>query len=64
MPLSTIDRAPSSQPVSGWAFASETRPWVAQRVWPTPVVASELRGAFQLLQVADRADVVQPVSLE
>ena len=23
----------------GWAFSSVTRPWVAQRVWATPVVA-------------------------
>ena len=25
-----------SQAVSGWAFSSQTRPWVAQRVWPRP----------------------------
>ncbi len=26
--------------VCGWALASLTRPWVAQRVWPIPVVAA------------------------
>ena len=23
----------------GWAFSSVTRPWVAHRVWPSPIVA-------------------------
>ena len=27
----------------GWAFSSVTRPWVAQRVWATPVVAGGRR---------------------
>ena len=29
----------SEQSLCGWAFSSVTRPWVAQRVWATPVVA-------------------------
>ena len=29
----------SEQSLWGWAFSSVTRPWVAQRVWATPVVA-------------------------
>ena len=29
----------SQQSPCGWAFSSVTRPWVAQRVWATPVVA-------------------------
>ena len=57
----------SSQPVSGWALSSFTPPWVAQRVWPTPVVACEPFGPRDLLQVrevADRADVLEPVVFE
>ena len=30
----------SVQSPCGWAFSSVTRPWVAQRVWATPVVAA------------------------
>ena len=30
----------SSVSKCGWALASHTRPWVAQRVWPMPVVGS------------------------
>src|SRR5437660_7564521 len=41
IPLRTIASLPSSQPVSGCAFSSQTRPWVAQRVWPSPVVDAE-----------------------
>ena len=54
----------------GWAFSSVTRPWVAQRVWATPVVAGGAatatpfaagvlldRGA-QVGEVADRADAL------
>ena len=26
------------QSVCGWAFSSVGRPWVAQRVWPRPMV--------------------------
>ena len=29
----------SVQSPCGWAFSSVTRPWVAQRVWPRPIVA-------------------------
>ena len=29
----------SAQSPCGWAFSSVTRPWVAQRVWPSPIVA-------------------------
>ena len=29
----------SAQSPCGWAFSSVTRPWVAQRVWATPIVA-------------------------
>ena len=60
----------------GWAFSSVTRPWVAQRVWATPVVAGGAatatppsavvlgdRGA-QVGEVADRADAVDPAVLE
>ena len=43
----------------GCALASVTRPWVAQRVWPTPVVreraAVGARGLPQGREVADRA---------
>ena len=38
MPFRTIESFDPSQPVSGCAFASVTAPWVAQRVWPRPVV--------------------------
>ncbi len=34
--------SPCWQPVSGCAFSSQTRPCVAQRVCPTPVVASDV----------------------
>ncbi len=40
IPLRTMwTRSESS--LCGWAFSSVTRPWVAQRVWATPVVAGE-----------------------
>ncbi len=38
MPLRTIWML-SVQSPCGWAFSSVTRPWVAQRVWPRPIVA-------------------------
>jgi hypothetical protein len=44
IPLRTTEKR-SSQPVSGCAFRSEGRPWVAQRVCPTPVVADESSSA-------------------
>ena len=34
MPLCTTATPPYA---CGWAFSSEGRPWVAQRVWPMPV---------------------------
>ena len=37
IPFRTTAILCSSQPVSGCAFCSETFPWVAQRVWPSPV---------------------------
>ena len=40
IPLRTTATSSSAQPVSGWAFSNETFPCVAQRVWPTPVVAA------------------------
>src|ERR1700738_409797 len=45
IPLCTTAKRPV-QSMCGCAFASEGRPWVAQRVWPRPVVpcsASPLR---------------------
>src|SRR5579884_2326100 len=41
IPLSTIASLCSSQPVRGCALSSLTAPCVAQRVWPSPVVARE-----------------------
>src|SRR5918994_5878974 len=41
MPLRTIDTFSGSQPASGCAFAWVTPPCVAQRVWPSPVVADD-----------------------
>ena len=38
MPLTTMCTR-SAVSKCGWAFSSLTRPWVAQRVWPMPVVA-------------------------
>ena len=38
MPLRTMWIL-SSQSPCGWAFSSVTRPWVAQRVCPRPIVA-------------------------
>ena len=38
IPLRTMWIA-SSQSPCGWAFSSVTRPWVAQRVWASPIVA-------------------------
>ncbi len=74
MPLTTTwTRSSSSK--CGWAFSSVTRPCVAQRVWPMPVVAGGAMhgdaavvvlaraagdGVAQRLQVADRAHGVQP----
>ena len=41
----------------GWAFSSLTRPWVAQRVWPIPVVAVRRGGGDATgLVVATRAE--------
>ena len=47
------------QPVSGCAFSAQTRPCVAQRVCPTPVVAGDAvrRGVLQFAEVADCADL-------
>lgn len=39
MPLWTMAIRPS-QLVWGWALTTEGLPWVAQRVWPIPQVAS------------------------
>ena len=68
MPLSTIASLPSSQPASGCALCSVTPPWVAQRVWPRPVRGRRAvradRRVVRFCEVADRADVVEPVALE
>ena len=60
----------SAQSPCGWAFSSVTRPWVAQRVWPRPIVAGgaatatrpgpavpalEADGGAQVGEVADGA---------
>ena len=42
IPFSTIWTRPDWSSC-GWAFSCVTRPWVAQRVWPTPEVALEAR---------------------
>ena len=72
MPLTTTWTR-SSVSKCGWALASETRPCVAQRVWPMPVVAggastatapSPSRSADRLAQVgevADRAHGLEPL---
>ena len=39
MPLCTTATRPV-RPRWGWAFSSLGAPWVAQRVWPMPVVAA------------------------
>src|SRR3954452_14465936 len=38
MPFNTMCTSPVQSPC-GCAFSSVTRPWVAQRVWPRPIVA-------------------------
>ena len=63
----------------GCAFSSLTRPWVAQRVWPMPVVAGasaratavpargvgpRLDGVAQVLEVADGPHGLDPVALD
>ena len=51
--------SPCRQPVSGCAFSAQTRPCVAQRVCPMPVVARDValrRGVLQVAEVADGAD--------
>ena len=62
IPLRTTATSSSAQPVSGCAFSYETFPWVAQRVWPTPVVdwRSVRPGGFlQLVEVSDGANVLE-----
>ena len=66
----------SVQSLCGWAFSSVTRPWVAQRVWATPVVAGGAATATppplvvlgdrraQVGEVADRAHAVDPAVLD
>ena len=68
----------SVQSPCGWAFSSVTRPWVAQRVWATPVVAGGAAtatppapfpsccstAARRFGEVADRADAVDPAVLD
>src|SRR3989304_5016667 len=43
MPLWTTTREPL-QSVCGWAFSSEGRPWVAQRVCPSPTLPRPQHG--------------------
>src|SRR5574337_1368314 len=42
MPLWTTTRSPV-QSLWGWAFSSVGRPWVAQRVWPSPTSPEKSR---------------------
>ena len=44
MPLCTTATRPDSS-VCGWALASVAGPWVAQRVWPMPVVPAKRLGS-------------------
>ena len=44
MPLTTTWTEPVVSKC-GWALHSLTRPWVAQRVWPMPVVAGRVATA-------------------
>ena len=63
----------SSQSPWGWAFSSVTRPWVAQRVWATPIVAGGAATATaaavgavlgdRLAQVREVADSAHAVDL-
>jgi hypothetical protein len=63
MPLCTTD-TPFTR--CGWAFSSEGRPWVAQRVWPMPTVpfgmslASSISSSESLPRV--RTSLVVPPS--
>ena len=43
IPLCTTATRPASS-VCGWALASVAGPWVAQRVWPMPVVPANRLG--------------------
>jgi hypothetical protein len=47
MPLWMTEIAPT---LCGWAFSSDGRPWVAQRVWPMPIVP----GAGSLVSLSSR----------
>ena len=67
IPFRTTASSSWAHPVSGCALSSDTRPCVAHRVCPTPVVESEpfrAGGRLQLVEVPDRADVVEAVSFE
>src|SRR5439155_8522 len=64
MPLWTTTRAPRRS-AWGWAFSSEGRPWVAQRVWPIPSepvtggwrhVLRDGRGGADVGALADREE--------
>ncbi len=54
MPLSTMWMRPSVSRC-GWAFSTVTRPWVAQRVCPMPVVGSGAIVATEPLRALARA---------
>ncbi len=75
MPLRTMWIRPTSS-LCGWAFSSVTRPWVAQRVWARPIVASvsatatapssrrSATAALRFARLPDRADGVDPPVIE
>ncbi len=47
----------------GWALASVTPPWVAQRVWPIPVVPVNCRGAMAFAMTSTRPAFLTTSSL-
>ena len=47
MPLCTTATRPDSSEC-GWALTSVAGPWVAQRVWPMPVVPAKRLGSTSL----------------
>ena len=55
MPLCTTATRPDSS-ACGWALASVAGPWVAQRVWPMPVVPAKRLGSAS-------AEVAHPAGL-
>ena len=58
MPLWTTATRPRAS-VCGWALTSVGAPWVAQRVWPMPVLPPRSRGGEFLVQVLDPAGLLR-----